>query len=139
MPDYVKIYQRHIEAQHQGGVRTPVGTSYRRAYPDRRRGDRRSNYETLRWHIQVGSWVGHALFLIIGTQFAWYLGGYGGAKFFEVLFLVDLTGPFAAIVGMLVGVVVGTLSVWGICVIVCSACGALTYWIKYRSFPSPTL
>lgn len=104
----------------------------------RRESDLRSNYEILRWHIQIGSWVGHILFLTIGTQFAWYLGGYGGAKFFEVLFLMDLTGTFAAVVGIVIGVIVGTLSVWGICVIVCSAFGALAYWLKYRSFPSPT-
>lgn len=104
----------------------------------RRASDQRTAYEVFRWHIQVGSWVGHALFLVIGTQFAWYLGGYGGAKFFEVLFLMDLTGPFAAITGMVIGVIVGTLSIWGILVVVCSALGAFTYWIKYRSFPAPT-
>lgn len=104
----------------------------------RRASDQRSDYEILRWHIQVGSWAGHVLFLTVGTQFAWYLGGYGGAKFFEVLFLMDLTGTFAAVTGMIIGVTVGTLSVWGILVIVCSAIGALTYWLKYRSFPSPT-
>jgi hypothetical protein len=104
----------------------------------RRASDQRTAYEIFRWHIQVGSWVGHALFLVIGTQFAWYLGGYGGAKFFEVLFLMDLTGPFAAVTGMVIGVIVGTLSIWGILVVVCSALGAFTYWIKYRSFPAPT-
>lgn len=104
---------------------------------DRRRRDRRSDWQLLRRHVVVGGWLGNVLFLVVGIQFGFYLGGYGGAKFFEVLFLMDLTGPIATIVGSVVGVIVGSLSVWGILVVVCSGAGALWYWIIHRSFPSP--
>ncbi|UCG88172.1 MAG: hypothetical protein JSW71_06410 [Gemmatimonadota bacterium] len=105
---------------------------------DRRKSDRRSQWKLLRQHVIVGGWLGNVLFLVVGIQFGFFLGGYGGAKFFEVLFLMDLTGPVAAIVGSLVGVVVGLLSVWGILVVVCAAAGAAWYWVVHRSFPTPT-
>jgi len=94
-------------------------------------------WQVLRRHITVGSWFGMAFFAVIGIQFGFYLGGYGGAKFFEVLFLMDLTGPVAALTGSIVGIIVGTLSVWAILIIISAFCGALVYWLKYRSFPSP--
>ena len=94
-------------------------------------------WQVLRRHILVGSWFGLAFFAVIGIQFGFYLGGYGGAKFFQVLFLMDLTGPVAALIGSVVGIFVGVLSVWGIMIITCSFGGAMVYWIKYRSFPTP--
>jgi hypothetical protein len=94
-------------------------------------------WQVLRRHIIVGSWFGMAFFAVIGIQFGFYLGGYGGAKFFEVLFLMDLTGPVAALTGSIIGIIVGTLSVWAILIIISAFCGALVYWLKYRSFPSP--
>lgn len=99
--------------------------------------DRRSKYQLLRRHIAIGGWFGNILFLFVGIFFGFYIGGFGGAKFFEELFLVDLTGPVAAMVGSVVGVITGTLSVWAIMVIMCAFGGALTYLIRFGSFPSP--
>lgn len=99
--------------------------------------DRRSKYQLLRRHIAIGGWFGNILFITVGIFFGFYIGGFGGAKFFEELFLVDLTGPVAAILGSVVGIITGTLSVWAILVIFCAFGGALTYLIRFKSFPSP--
>ena len=95
-------------------------------------------WQMLRRYLVVASWFGNLLFLVIGVWFGFYLGGYGGAKFFEVLFLMDLTGPIAAITGSIIGVVIGSLSIWAILIVVSGFFGALVYWIKYRSFPAPS-
>lgn len=102
-----------------------------------RKGDRRSKYQMLRRHIAIGGWFGNILFATVGVFFGFFIGGFGGVRFFEELFLIDLTGPVAALIGSVVGVITGTLSVWAILVIVCAFGGALTYLIRFGSFPSP--
>ena len=94
-------------------------------------------YQVLRRYQVYGSWFGNLVFFTVGIPFAFYLGGYGGAKFFEVLFLMDLTGSVASIVGAVIGVFIGFFSIWAILTVVFSALGALAYWLKYRSFPTP--
>lgn len=100
--------------------------------------DRRSRWQHLRKYIAMGGWMGNVIFVFVGIFFGFYIGGFSGAKFFEELFLIDLTGPVAPILGSIVGIITGTLSIWGILVIMCAFLGALAYLAKYRSFPSPT-
>jgi len=96
-----------------------------------------ARWKLLRRYLAAGGWTGNALFLAIGVHFGFYIGGFGGAKFFEELFLIDLTGAFASLLGSLVGVFVATLSIWAILVIVSAAGGALVYFLIHLSFPSP--
>jgi len=86
--------------------------------------------------VAAGGWLGNVVFVVVGIRFGFYIGGYGGAKFFEELFLIDLTGPVASLLGSAVGVFVGVVSTWAILVICFSFFGSLVYLLIHHSFPS---
>ena len=93
-------------------------------------------YESLRRHLIVGSWFGHVLFLVYGIFLGFSYGGLGGIQFFSNLFLFEQLGSWASLLGMLMGIFIGLVCVWTICVICSALVGGLVYWTKYRSFPA---
>lgn len=94
-------------------------------------------WQTLRNHLKVGSWFGHAAFAVYGLWFAISYGGFGGIQYFADMFLIEQLGRnFAALLGLVFGVFIGLLCVWAICVIVAAFIGAVVYFIRFKSFPS---
>lgn len=93
-------------------------------------------YESLRRHLIVGSWIGHAVFLVYGIFLGFSYGGLGGIQFFSSLYLFEQLGSWAALLGMLMGIFIGLVCVWAICVILSAMVGGFVYWAKYRSFPT---
>ncbi len=96
-----------------------------------------TDYQHVRRYIRNGGRFGNICFVLYGAFFGFYIGGFSGAKFFEELFLVDLTGPVASILGSVIGVVIGLLSVWAIMVITGAFWAAVIFFVIYRFFPSP--
>jgi hypothetical protein len=75
--------------------------------------------------------------VILGIQTAFYFGGFGGADFFERLYLVSALGPTASLAGSVIGVIIALLSIWAIAVVACAFTAALVYLAVHRSFPTP--
>jgi hypothetical protein len=94
-------------------------------------------WDVLRRYIVVGSWFGHALFLAWGVFFGISYGILGGYEFFTDMYLVDRIGALAGLVGIIMGVFIGVVCVWTICVILAAGIGAGVYWVRFRSFPMP--
>ena len=93
-------------------------------------------YESLRRHLIIGSWVGHALFLLYGIFLGFSYGGLGGIQFFSSLYLFEQLDSWAALLGMLMGVFIGLVCVWTIFVIGAAMVGGFIYWAKHRSYPA---
>lgn len=94
-------------------------------------------WDLLRRHLIVGSWFGHALFLAWGVLFGVSYGVLGGFEFFTSMFLLDRVEAFAGMAGIVLGVFIGVVCVWTICVILAAGIGAAVYWARFRSFPMP--
>jgi hypothetical protein len=94
-------------------------------------------WKLLRRYLVTGSWIGMAVFVLYGIFAGVSYGGFGGIQFFTDMFLLDYLGRLSALAGVIMGIFIGVVCVWAICVIFGAAIGALVYYIKYKSFPAP--
>ncbi len=91
----------------------------------------------MRRYISIGGMFGNLAFLLVGAAVGFYYGGMGGARFFGEMFLVKEAGSLAAVVGSIIGVMMGLVCVWAIMVIMFACCGAILFWIRFRHIPPP--
>jgi len=94
-------------------------------------------WDACRRYVIIGSWFGHVLMVVYGVFFGLSYGGFGGIQFFTNMFLLEHTGTFAAVLGLILGTFIGLICVWAICVIFTSFLGLIFYWLRFRSFPTP--
>jgi len=92
-------------------------------------------YQLYRRYLIIGSWIGHALFVVNGAYIAFSFGGFGGIQFFSHMWLLDRVSNYAAFFGMLAGIFIAAICVWALSVIFCAFIATLVYWFKYRSIP----
>lgn len=96
-----------------------------------------TGWDVLRRYLIIGSWFGHGLMIVYGIFFGLSYGGFGGIQFFTNMFLLEHTGLFSAVLGLILGTFIGLVCVWAICVIFAAALSLLFYWLRFRSFPTP--
>jgi hypothetical protein len=94
-------------------------------------------WQLLRRYLLTGSWIGTGVFVLYGIFAGASYGGFGGVQFFTDMFLLDYFGRLSALAGMVMGVFIGLVCVWAICVILGAAIGSLVYYLKFKSFPAP--
>lgn len=107
---------------------------------DRRKQVRRApitRWEDYRLHVRLGSLFGNVVFVLFGIYVGVSFGGFGGIKYFSSMYLLDRTGSLAAIFGLCAGILIGVLCVWAIFVITAAGVGALIYWLRARTIPTP--
>ena len=122
------------------GARQPVAKAARGA---RRRGtdvvhvEQLTAWQLLRRYLMIGSWIGTGVFVLYGLFAGVSYGGFGGIQFFTDMFLLDYLGRVSALAGVVMGIFIGVVCVWAICVIFGAAIGSLVYYLKFKSFPAP--
>jgi hypothetical protein len=99
--------------------------------------ERRAPYFEFRRYINVGGMFGNLAFLVGGVFVGFFYGGIGGTRFFEELFLIKQVGSLATLAGSVLGVLMGLVCVWAICVVVFACGGAMLFWARYRRWPPP--
>lgn len=92
-------------------------------------------WKLLRRYLVTAGWIGNLVFAVNGIFFGFYYGGFGGIRFFDDMWLLDRIGSFSAMLGLVVGVCIGVICVWALCVIISACTGALVYWMRFKSFP----